>query len=173
MVKKLHIKESVNLMSDEVYDNIALLGYACSLAANDLHHIHLCAIGDKFQEIHEDADSYLSRVRELNDFCLEIAKEGGLETYNETYALDVIKESGNDWKVSEGSSYDFQEAYEEMQIILSDIVQFIVIIQGLEGVSADVSSELDTYCREFTKAVNYFIEKKLTTTDMITDSTEE
>ena len=65
MVKKINIKESVNTMNDSIYDNLALLGYTCSLAANDLHHIHLCATGDKFQEIHECADKYLGDVREL------------------------------------------------------------------------------------------------------------
>ena len=161
MIKKLHINESVNLMADKVYDNIALLGYACSLAANDLHHIHLCAEGDKFQEIHETADQYLSDVRNLGDFCLELAKEGGLSTYNETYALDVLKDSGNDWKVEEATEYNFEEAFTAMSDILTDLSQFIVIIQEMEGVTTDVSSELDNYLRNFTKNVNYFIAKKL------------
>ena len=167
MVKKLMIKESVNKMADEVYDNIALLGYACTLAANDLHHIHLCAIGDKFQEIHESADEYLSKVRELNDFCLELAKEGGLETYNETFANDVIKDAGNDWKVAEDKEYDFVKAFTEMSNILTDLSQFIMIIEELEGVTPDVTSVLDDYLREFTKAVNYFIDKKLANTGEI------
>jgi DNA-binding ferritin-like protein len=167
MVKKLRIKESVNKMSDEVYDNIALLGYACTLASNDFHHIHLCAIGDKFQEIHESADEYLSKVRELNDFCLELAKEGGLETYNETFAHDVIKDSGNDWKVAEDKEYDFVKAFTEMSNILTDLSQFIMIIEEMEGVTSDVTSVLDEYLRDFTKAVNYFIDKKLSGTEEI------
>lgn len=167
MIKKLMIKESVNKMADEVYDNIALLGYACTLAANDFHHIHLCAIGDKFQEIHESADEYLSKVRELNDFCLELAKEGGLETYNETFANDVIKDAGNDWKVAEDKEYDFVKAFTEMSNILTDLSQFIMIIEEMEGVTSDVTSVLDEYLREFTKAVNYFIDKKLADTEEI------
>lgn len=166
-MKKLMIKESVNKMSDEVYDNIALLGYACTLASNDLHHIHLCAIGDKFQEIHESADEYLSKVRELNDFCLELAKEGGLETYNETFANDVIKDAGNDWKVAEDKEYDFVKAFTEISNILTDLSQFIMIIEDMEGVTSDVTSVLDEYLREFTKAVNYFIDKKLADTEEI------
>lgn len=172
MVKKLMIKESVNKMTDEVYDNIALLGYACTLAANDLHHIHLCAIGDKFQEIHESADEYLSKVRELNDFCLELAKEGGLETYNETFANDVIKDAGNDWKVAEDKEYDFVKAFTEISNILTDLSQFIMIIEELEGVTPDVTSVLDDYLRGFTKAVNYFIDKKLANDeDILTSGT--
>ena len=167
MVKKLRIKESVNKMADEVYDNIALLGYACTLAANDLHHIHLCAVGDKFQEIHESADGYLATVRELNDFCLELAKEGGLETYNETFAHEVIKDAGNDWKVAEDKEYDFEKAFTEMSNILTDLSQFIMIIEELEGVTPDVTSVLDDYLRGFTKAVNYFIDKSLDGTEEI------
>ena len=172
MVRKLKINESVNKMADEVYDNIALLGYACTLAANDLHHIHLCAIGDKFQEIHESADDYLSKVRELNDFCLELAKEGGLETYNETFANDVIKDAGNDWKVAEDKEYDFVKAFTEMSNILTDLSQFIMIIEELKGVTPDVTSVLDDYLRDFTKAVNYFIDKKLANDeDILTSGT--
>ena len=172
MVRKLKINESVNKMADEVYDNIALLGYACTLAANDLHHIHLCAIGDKFQEIHESADDYLSKVRELNDFCLELAKVGGLETYNETFANDVIKDAGNDWKVAEDKEYDFVKAFTEMSNILTDLSQFIMIIEELEGVTPDVTSVLDDYLRGFTKAVNYFIDKKLANDeDILTSGT--
>lgn len=162
MVKKLRLSESVNIMPDLVYDNIALLGYCCALAANDFHHIHLCAEGDKFQEIHEDAESYMYRVRELGDFCLELAKEGGLELYSETVAYDVIKDSGNDWKIADAKSYQFKEAYTEMSNILHDIVEFIIIIEGMEGVTSDVTSVLDEYARKFSKDVNYFIAKKLT-----------
>lgn len=173
MVRKLHIKESVNKMEDKVYDNVALLGYACALAANDLHHIHLCAEGDKFQEIHETADQYLSDVRNLNDFCLELAKEGGLSLYNETYSLDVIKDSGNDWKVAEKDSYNFVEAFTEMSNIFTDLSQFIMIIQQMDGVTSDVASEFDNYLRNFTKAVNYFIEKKLANDEDILTSQNE
>lgn len=161
MVKKLRLKESVNIMPDLVYDNLALLGYCCTLAANDLHHIHLCAKGDKFQEIHSDAEDYMSEVRNLGDLCLELAREGGLELYNETNAYDVIKDSGNDWKVEEAKSYNFEEAYTAMSNILSDLTQFITIIEDMEGVKSDVISELDTYARTFSKAVNYFITQKL------------
>lgn len=162
MVRKLRLSESVNIMPDLVYDNIALLGYCCALAANDFHHIHLCAEGNKFQEIHEDAESYMYRVRELGDFCLELAKEGGLELYSETVAHDVIKDSGNDWKIADAKSYQFKEAYTEMSNILHDIVEFIIIIEGMEGVTSDVTSVLDEYARKFSKDVNYFIAKKLT-----------
>ena len=161
MVKRIHIKESVNIMPDLVYDNLALLGYCCTLAANDLHHVHLCAEGDKFQEIHEDAEVYMGQVRELGDTCLELAKEGGLELYNETVAHEVIKDSGNDWKVEEGKSYDFKSAYTAMSNILSDLTQFITLITDMEGVTSDVVSVLDDYARNFGKSVNYFIAKKL------------
>ena len=161
MVRKLKINESVNIMPDLVYDNLALLGYCCTLAANDLHHIHLCAKGDKFQEIHNDAEDYMSEVRNLGDLCLELAREGSLELYNETNAYDVIKDSGNDWKVETAKSYTFEEAYTAMSNILSDLTQFITIIEDMDDVKSDVISELDTYARTFSKAVNYFIAQKL------------
>jgi hypothetical protein len=173
LIKRLNINESVNLMSDLVYDNIALLGYACILASNDLHHIHLCAEGEKFQEIHEDADMYLSDVRDLNDFCLELAKEGNLSLYNETYALDVIKDSGNDWAVEEQESYNFREAFTAISNILTDLSQFITLVQDVDGITSDVSSELDTYLRKFTKAVNYFIAKKLENEEDVLIDTKE
>lgn len=162
MVRKLRLSESVNIMPDLVYDNMALLGYCCALAANDFHHIHLCAEGYKFQEIHQDAETYMGQVRELGDFCLELAKEGGLELYNETVAYDVIKDSGNDWKIADAKSYQFKEAYTKMSNILHDLVEFITIIEGMEGVTSDVTSVLDEYARNFSKDVNYFIAKKLT-----------
>lgn len=166
MVKR-QIKESVNTMTDKIYDNVALLGYACTLACNDLHHIHLNAVGDKFQEIHSESEQYMDRVAELNDFCLELAKEGGLSLYNETVALDVIKDSGNNWVIEEADSYNFEQAFKAISNVLSDLSQFIVIIQEMEGVTTDVSSELDTYLREFTKAVNYFIPRKLSNEGII------
>ena len=169
MIKKLKIKESVNLMSDASYDKIAILGYACTLAANDLHHIHLCAVGNDFQEIHDTADNYLAIMRTLNDFCLEVAREGGIETENETYALDILKDAGYDWQVSNGSSYNFTEAFEEMQLILSDICECISNVRDTDEVTYDVASVLDKYLRDLTQAVNYFIEMKLTTDDILTD----
>lgn len=159
---KINISESVNNMADDVYDNVALLGYACALARNDLHHIHLNAVGEKFSEIHTDAETYMYQVAELNDFCLELAKEGGLSLYSETNAYDVIKDSGNDWKVEDANSYTFEEAYTAISNILSDLTQFIKIITELEGVTSDVTSVLDEYTRNFSKDVNYFIAKKLT-----------
>ena len=166
---KLFLDESVNLMDADLYDNVALLGYCCTLAYNDLYHIHLCAKGDKFQEIHQDAEVYYGKMSELGDFCLELAKEGGLELYNETHAYEVIKDSGNDWAVEEAASYDFKEAYTAMSNILSDICKFINIIEDMDGVTSDVTSTLDEYLREFTKAVNYFIASKLDEdTDILT-----
>ena len=162
MVKKLRLKESVNTMPDNVYDSIALLGYTCALAANDFHHIHLCAEGDKFQEIHESADKYLADVRELGDICLELAKEGNIELMNETYALDILKDNGgSDWQVSDKASYGFEEAFTEMSNILSDLTQGITLIEAMDGVTSDVISVMDEWARKFSKEVNYFIAKKL------------
>ena len=158
---KLRIRESINLMSSEIYENIAILGYMCALASNDLHHIHLCAKGDKFQEIHKDAEDYMDRVRELGDFCLELAKENDCEIANETFALNALKEIGIDWNVETSNSYYFIEAYEAITRILTDVCQKIASIQKMNTISSDVSSELDTYLREFTKDINYFINKKL------------
>ena len=170
---KKTVRESVNIMPDLVYDNLALLGYCCTLAANDLHHIHLCAEGDKFQEIHSDAEDYMGEVKNLGDLCLELAREGNLELYNETNAYDVIKDSGNDWKVETAKSYTFREAYTAMSNILSDLTQFITIIEDMEDVKSDVISELDTYARTFSKAVNYFIAQKLGKDDDESDVDDE
>ena len=63
MVRKLRLNEAVNLMNNEIYENLATLGLMCAVAANDLHHIHLCATGDKFQEIHKDAEDYIFFLR--------------------------------------------------------------------------------------------------------------
>lgn len=162
MVKKLRLKESVNTMPDNVYDNIALLGYTCALAANDFHHIHLCAEGDKFQEIHECADKYLADVREFGDICLELAKEGNIELMNETYALDILKDNGgSDWQVADKASYNFTEAFTDMSNILSDLTQGITLIEAMDGVTSDVISVMDEWARKFSKEVNYFIAKKL------------
>ena len=49
-----------------------------------------------------------------------------------------------------------------MSNILHDLVEFITIIEGMEGVTSDVTSVLDEYARNFSKDVNYFIAKKLT-----------
>ena len=162
MVRKLKINESVNIMPNEVYDNIALLGYTCTLAANDLHHIHLCAEGDKFQEIHECADKYLDEVRELGDICLELAKEGNIALMNETDALAILKDNGgSDWQVANEDSYNFKEAFTAMSNILSDLTEGITLIEDMDGVTSDVVSIMDEWARKFSKEVNYFIAKKL------------
>jgi len=161
MVRKLRINETVNLMNFSIYNKIAILGYKCSLAANDLHHIHLCAEGDKFQEIHIDAENYMGRVRELGDLCFELAKEANVSLINETYALKVLKDNNDLWEVEDVQSYYFTEAYETISRILSELCDEIVAVQKMPEISSDVSSELDTYLREFTKDVNYFIDKKL------------
>ncbi len=160
---KLKINEDVNLASPLEYDNIAILGYMCSLAANDLHHIHLCAMGDKFQEIHSDAESYMDKVRDLGDLCFELALEDNCEPANETFALQEFNKITDieDWQVETAISYDFTEAYEAMSRILSNLCDEIIVVQKLPNITSDISSELDNYLREFTKDVNYFIDKKL------------
>lgn len=173
MVRKIRIKESVNTMNDSIYDNLALLGYTCSLAANDLHHIHLCATGDKFQEIHECADKYLDDVREFGDICLELAKEGNISLLNETYALEVLKDNGgSDWQVADKDSYNFEEAFTQMSNILSDLTQGITLIEDMDGVTSDVISVLDEWARKFSKEVNYFIAKKLSNEEILVSQTE-
>ena len=162
MVRRLRLNEAVNLMNNEIYENLATLGLMCTVAANDLHHIHLCATGDKFQEIHKDAEDYMNRIRELGDFCLELAKENNdTNIANENYALEYLTNKGIEWKAEELLLYYFEDAYTAMLRILTQICDFIGIIQEMPNVSSDVSSELDTYLREFTKDVNYFISKKL------------
>ena len=173
MVRKIRIKESVNTMNDSIYDNLALLGYTCSLAANDLHHIHLCATGDKFQEIHECADKYLDDVREFGDICLELAKEGNISLLNETYALEVLKDNGgSDWQVADKDFYNFEEAFTQMSNILSDLTQGITLIEDMDGVTSDVVSVLDEWARKFSKEVNYFIAKKLSNEEILVSQTE-
>lgn len=159
---KIKTNASVNLMKADAYVTMTWLGYACALAANDLHHIHLCAEGDKFQEIHESADKYLATVRELGDFCLELAKEGGALVCNETNALALFNAgSALEWTVQEESSYQFDTAFEAMSDILSTLAWVITDIEDSALLTPDVASELDNYLREFTKEVNYFIAKKL------------
>lgn len=158
---KLKINEDVNLASPLEYDNIEILGYMCTLAANDLHHIHLCAMGDKFQEIHSDAESYMNRVRDLGDICFELIREENCDPVNETFALDTLNNLDIDWKVETEIAYYFTEAYEAMSRILSALCDEIIVVQKLPNITSDISSELDNYLREFTKDVNYFIDKKI------------
>lgn len=161
MVKKLRLNEDVNKASSEVYENIVLLGYAAVLAANDFHHIHLCTIGDKFQEIHSMADQYQYNMRNLADFCFEVAKESDIKLMNETYALQILSDEGVDWAVSEADTYRFEDAYNTFSNILSDIAEFITEIENTEGITSDLISSLDNYLRDFTKDVNYFIPSRL------------
>lgn len=159
MIVKLN--ESVNKASAEVYDRIALLGYACVLASNDFHHIHLCAIGDKFSEIHGTAESYQYTMKNLSDFCFEVAKESDIKLMNESYALQILSDEGIDWKVEEQDEYRFEDAFRAMSSILSDIAEFITEIYNTEGITSDLVSSLDDYLRQFTKDVNYFIDSRL------------
>ena len=80
---------------------------------------------------------------------------------NETFAFGVLEDNGNDWTVEEANSYYFTEAYEAISRILSVLCDQIILIQEKPDITSDVSSELDNYLREFTKDVNYFINKKL------------
>lgn len=153
------VKDKDTLGGDgNVYDKLAKLGYACTVVANNMKHIHLNASGDKFEEIHSVTDRYYSHFNWIADTAFEIAAESPLiKLDNPTRA----KEHVEDIEVETESSYSFNTAVERMTANLSKIIEYAKEARESAGEArTDVQSKLDEELAYLNKEVNFILRRK-------------
>lgn len=148
----IRLTETVNLASQDVYEELLKLAYKCRLASNDFHHMHLNAVGEKFNEIHTRSDDFYYRFNRLSDMFFELAKENGMYIENESHAIEIVK----DWTPHNEESYEYEQFLINSEKIMSAMVNDISAIQNMSGVTSDIQSELDNVKRDLTREVNYF-----------------
>lgn len=159
---KLIIKDSINMASENVYEKFELLGHVLYLASNDIHTIHINATGPQFQELHSVADTLRIRLFELVDACFEIASENDVIVKNNSSSLDYVP----NWVPVTNEKYYFNQGIYKIQEIIKNVVNNMVQLRELPSITSDLVSELDTWIRELTKEVNYFLNRKLKNKDI-------
>lgn len=137
-----------------VYECLEALGFMFSLAANDVHTVHINACGDNFQELHECADEVYNLLNGYSDHAFEMACEDGHYIHN-------INEAGSlvDWNnyACSGCCYDIVKGSSTIIEILNDVI--CRISELYNDVDSSIQSVMDEWTRELTSKANYFLKR--------------
>lgn len=144
--------------SGDVFEKLAKAGYAYTVLGNNMKHIHFCACGQKFKEIHEEAERYYHRFLYMADVLFELASESPLvKLDNPTRA----KEHCEDIEVETESEYPFEIAMPHIQTNLSSAIEYIKAVRTAATTRPDIQSKMDEELSYLNKECNYIIRKKL------------
>ena len=130
----------------------ALLG---SLTASDCWMIHLYAKGAKFDDLHNLAEGYYSRLLQQSDYLMELAVEMNLPVVNPSEALKYI----SDYVVENSIEYTWDDA---INIFQHKLGHFIGVLKDVrESIDrADIQSWLDEVVRDWEKEVHYRLARR-------------
>lgn len=151
-----------------LYEKAAKLGYLLTVASNNMKHVHFNAVGDKFEEIHRESESYYYRFSNLADNFFELACESPLiKLDNPTRA----KEHCDCLDVETETEYAFKTAYEVITRNIEAVIQCINDLRSAcEGIRPDVQSKCDDILGGFNKDSRFLIRKRLITPAAVSES---
>lgn len=147
-----------DVVSGDVFEKLAKAGYAYTVLANNMKHIHFCACGQKFAEIHSEAERYYHKFLYMADVLFELASESPLvKLDNPTRA----KEHCEDVEVEQESEYPFEIAMPHIQTNLSSAIDYIKAVRDAATTRPDIQSKMDEELAYLNKECNFIIRKKL------------
>ena len=127
---------------------LAGAAYASACLANDMKHIHLHAVGEQFDRVHELAGGYYDQAGEDTDLLAEMALECGEEVNNLGFAAENI-----DWELVTATSFAYDEAIQVMSSCVSNfLIQLDTVANLLDG---DKKSEVEVLQRYWHKELEY------------------
>ena len=138
----------------DIYAQLEGLGMLFSLAANDVHTVHINACGANFKELHECADDLYEILGGYSDHALEMSCESGRYIKNINEAVADIDYTNH---ACSGVSFDINTGTQVLVEILNDV---ICSISGIyDCADTDIQSVFDEWLRELTSKANYFLKR--------------
>lgn len=142
--------------SGSCYDKAAKVGYAYTVIANNMKHIHLSACGDKFREIHDASEDFYRHFNYAADSYFEIALQSPLTKLdNPTRA----KEHCEDIPVEQCSDYEFELAMQTMSSNLQLAITYIEELRKEANGRTDIQSRADEELAYLRKHKDFIIRK--------------
>jgi DNA-binding ferritin-like protein len=120
-----------------------------TLFQNDLKHMHVHAVGEKFAEMHETLQKYYEQAAKEADFFLEqavIANEGPA---NPTLAMSNVSEP---WSPETKELYEYKDY---LQTLWTKGKSYIEIMSSLGDYGRVVSSKLDEFLEFWVSEIEY------------------
>jgi DNA-binding ferritin-like protein len=153
-------KEGEGAGSDDLYEKLAKLAYACVVVSNNMKHIHLNTSGRKFEEIHNQSEEYYRHFAYKTDEYFELAAESpAVKLDNPTRAKEHVEDIEVE---SEGDYGSFELAQSRMSANLSKIIDYLKEAREAAGnARPDIQSRIDDELGYLNKQVNFIIRKKL------------
>lgn len=126
------------------------LFYASVVFTNNMKHIHLHAVGNKFDRIHSIAQEYYNKAAEESDLFAEWALEFKETIQNPSNAATI---SG--LYVENENEYYWESAIAAINNEINTYITELAKVRDSRSISDDVASELDTIIRYWKKENNY------------------
>ena len=138
------------------YEALEAIGMALIQASNDVHTIHINAVGKDFTRLHLEADEIYTKLAEYADQCLEMACEDGHFIHSINTASSIV-----DWKDYSTGLRGFQlvDGVRLIAEILNEVV--VKICCQYDSMESDVQSVLDEWVRYLDSKINYFLGRML------------
>jgi len=134
----------------EKFNTLKSLASVAILFTNDLKHMHVHCVGEKFKEMHELLNEYYDEVSDEADFFSEqaiIANEG---VTNPTFALSNIVFP---WEPETRELYEYTDY---LEALWTKGMLYIEMLEGLnEGYGRVVDSEIDDYLKFWCTEIEY------------------
>jgi DNA-binding ferritin-like protein len=144
--------DDISLNESNFYEDLEALGFVFTLAANDIHTIHVNACGENFKELHLSADELYKILGDYADTAFEICCEDGHYIHNINDAANMI-----DWEVANVGERGF-DIYAGTQAIVDILHNVTIAISELyNDCPSDIQSTLDEWLRELNSKMNYFL----------------
>lgn len=149
-----------------VFEKAAKVGYAYTVIANNMKHIHLAACGDKFNEVHNKTENLYHHFSYAADNYFELALESPVTKLdNPTRA----KEHCEDIPVEQSSEYGFEQAMETISSNIQFAIAYIEELRKSADSRTDVQSTADEELRYLNKEKNFLIRNALKNPSMTSD----
>lgn len=147
---------TMDMNNENVYATAATAGYAYTLISNNFKHIHLNAIGPRFDRIHSLCDDYYRYFSDKADFFFELALQYFDSVDNPSYANGHASVS-----ILPESNYDYQAACAAMISMFQSAIEYITALRDVAVEHSDIQSDCDSELSYLNKELNFFMRKRL------------
>lgn len=140
----------------DVYSLAASVGYGYTVMANNFKHVHLNAVGPKFDRIHELCDEYYHYFSDKADFFFELALQNLDSVDNPTNATRY-----SDVRVLEERNYDYRDACTCICAQFQSAIDSVCALRDAAASMTDIQSDCDSELSYLNKELNFFMRKRL------------
>ena len=150
--------ESSSSNGEGLYNKLAKVAYAYVVVSNNMHHIHLHAIGRKFKNIHDLAQSFYEHFDDQADFYAELAMQDNSTTVdNFCNAAQYVPEA----TVETSDKYKYEQAYNLFDSNIEILLSVLKDARALADERSDIQSDIDTELSYLYKQKKYIINRSL------------